>query len=59
MFSKANKCPLYSTKKNHYIREDTKTKIIATDIRNTSETFIGIFMDIPLGYIIYYHHDHY
>ena len=28
------------------------TIIIATDIRNTNETFIGIFMSIPLGYIV-------
>ena len=35
------------------------TKIIATHIRNTDETFIGIFIGIPLGYIVCYHHVHY
>ena len=34
------------------------TKTIATHIRNISETFVGIFMGISLGYIIYYHHGH-
>ena len=31
------------------------TKIIAAHIRNINETFIGIFMDITLGYIVYHH----
>ena len=35
------------------------TKIIATNIRNTNETFISLFMGIPLEYIVYYHHGHY
>ena len=43
----------------HYIREDTMTKIIATHVRNTNETFIGIVMIIPLEYIVCYHHVHY
>ena len=33
-------------------------KIIATRIRNINETFIGIFMGIPLENIVY-HHGHY
>ena len=44
MLTEVNKCLLYSTKKSkndHYIREDTMTKIIATHICNISETFIG------------------
>ena len=32
-------------------REDTMTNIIATHICNINETFIAIFMGIPLGYI--------
>ena len=35
------------------------TKIIATYIRNTYQTFIDIFMSIPLGYIVFYYHVHY
>ena len=46
-------------KNYHYIREDTMIKIIATNIRNTNETFISIFMGIPLGYIVSYHYVHY
>ena len=34
------------------------TKIIAIHIRNINETFICIFIGIPLGYIVCYHHDH-
>ena len=34
------------------------TKIIATYIRNINETFIGIFVGLPLGHIVYYHHGH-
>ena len=34
------------------------TKIIATHIHNTNETFTGILIGIQLGYIIYYHHGH-
>ena len=33
------------------------TKIIATHFRNINETFIGIFIGIPLRYIAWYHHD--
>ena len=61
MFPEANKCSLYSTKtyKNyHFIREDTMTKIISTYIRNTNETFIGIYIGMSLGYIVCYHHVH-
>ena len=61
MFPAANKCPLYPTKtyKNYlYNREDIMTKIIATHIHNINETFIGIFIDISLGYIIYFHDGH-
>ena len=32
------------------------TKNIATHIWNIDETFITIFMAIPLGYFVYYHH---
>ena len=42
-----------------YNREDTATKIVTTHIRNINETFIGIFIDIALRYIVYYHHAHY
>ena len=35
------------------------TKIIATHICNINETFIGIFVGIPLEYIVYYHHGYY
>ena len=31
------------------------TKIIATHIRNINETFIVIFMGIPLEHIVYYY----
>ena len=34
------------------------TKIVATHIRNISEAFIGIFMGIKLGYIVYYSYVH-
>ena len=34
------------------------TKIIATHLRNVSETLIGIVMNMPLGYIVYHRHDH-
>ena len=34
------------------------TKIIATHIRNIDEAIIGIFIDIPLEYIVYYLHGH-
>ena len=59
MFPEANKCQQKTCKNYPYNREDTMTKTIATHIRNISETFIGIFMGIPLGYTVYYHHDHY
>ena len=32
------------------------TKIIATHIRNVNETFVGIFMNIQLEYIVYILH---
>ena len=32
------------------------TKRITAHIRNINETFIDIFMNIPLGYIVHYHH---
>ena len=34
------------------------TEIIAIHIRNIFDTFIGIFMGVPLGYIVYYHDEH-
>ena len=42
-------------KNNGYNREDTMNKNINTYIYDTNETFISIFMDIRLGYIVYYH----
>ena len=32
------------------------TKIIDTHTHNINETFIVIFLGIPIGYIVYYHH---
>ena len=62
MFSEANINTLHiqqkKVKKYHYNREDTMSSIFATHIGNVNETFIGIFMGIPLGYIVYYHHGH-
>ena len=56
MFPEANKCPLYSTKKTYkkdrYNRDDTITKSIATHFHNINKTYIGLFIDIPLGYIV-------
>ena len=57
MFPEINKCPLYSIKSflyYHYNCEDNMNKFIATHIRNRKETFIGIFMGMPLGCIVYY-----
>ena len=47
-------------KRNNYRKnsEDTVIKIIATHNCKINETFIGIFMSLPIGYILYYHHDH-
>ena len=36
----------------------TMTKIIATHIRNINETFIAIFMGLPLAYNACYHNVH-
>ena len=36
--------------------EDTMAKIVAIHIGNINDTFIGIFMGMPLGYIVCYHH---
>ena len=43
---------------DHYNRENTMTKIIATHTWNINKTFIGIFIDMPLGYIVYYYHSY-
>ena len=59
MFPQENKCALHSIKILKLLQKaDIVTKIIATCIRNISETFIVIFMGIPLEYIVYYHHGH-
>ena len=59
MFLEVNICTQFQQKtcKNyHNNREDTVTILISIYIRNIYEIFIGIFISIPLQYIVYYHH---
>ena len=59
MFSEAKKCPLISTKKNYknyyYNRGGNVTKDVGNYICSVNETFIGLLIEIPSGYIIKHH----